>query len=228
MRSPGQRLERAGTAARSLPRSVARVSRSLLLLGLLAACAASTACAGPAGRRDVSSWMEARGADFMDVFGLRVAVGVGLGAYVRCTEYAQFGVLFRGPAESRLVVSAETPHTEDFHVRGVPCVVAGTIGRYGGLWYENSHEVMLPLYDNRDDALSPIHREIIAGLVPIDGRGDDWRGSVGAGVHAFLAGGEFEVRPWQAVDFLAGLIGYDPSGDDVPVIGDPEPDSSSK
>jgi hypothetical protein len=105
--------------------------------------------------------------------------------------------------------------------------MAGTIGRYGGLWFENTREVMLPLYDNRDDPQSPIRREIVAGLVSLDGRGDDWRGSFGAGVHALLVGGEFEVRPWQAVDFLAGLIGYDPSGDDVPVIGEAEPEDSS-
>ena len=197
--------------------------RAGLLLALLGA---SAACAGPAGRRDVSSWMEARGADFMDVFGLRVAVGVGLGVYARATEYMQLGVMYRGPAESRLVVSSETPHTEDFRVRGVPCVVAGTIGRYGGLWYENTREVMLPLYDNRDDPQSPIRREIIAGVVSLDGSADDWRGSFGVGVHALLIGGEFEVRPWQAVDFLAGLIGYDPSGDDVPVVGEAAPEES--
>jgi hypothetical protein len=194
---------------------------------LLALLGSSPACAGTAGRRDLSSWMEARGADLMDVFGLRIAAGVGLGVYARATEYVQLGVMYRGPAESRLVVSSETPHTEDFRVRGVPCVMAGTIGRYGGLWFENTREVMLPLYDNRDDPQSPIRREIVAGLVSLDGRGDDWRGSFGAGVHALLVGGEFEVRPWQAVDFLAGLIGYDPSGDDVPVIGEAEPEDSS-
>jgi hypothetical protein len=212
MHDPGQRR---WTAARGL--------RARLLLALLGATAA---CAGPAGRRDVSSWMEARGADFMDVFGLRLAAGVGLGVYARATEYMQLGVMYRGPAESRLVVSSETPHTEDFRVRGVPCVVAGTIGRYGGLWYENTREVMLPLYDNRDEPQSPIRREVIAGVVSLDGSADDWRGSIGVGVHALLIGGEFEVRPWQAVDFLAGLIGYDPSGDDVPVVGEAAPEES--
>jgi hypothetical protein len=212
MHEPGQRWK---TAARGL--------RAGLLLALLGATAA---CAGPAGRRDVPSWMEARGADFMDVFGLRLAAGVGLGVYARATEYLQLGVMYRGPAESRLVVSSETPHTEDFRVRGVPCVVAGTIGRYGGLWYENTREVMLPLYDNRDEPQSPIRREVIAGVVSLDGSADDWRGSIGVGVHALLIGGEFEVRPWQVVDFLAGLIGYDPSGDDVPVVGEAAPEES--
>jgi len=209
MQPSGPCRERSGRAGRF------RLGGLLLILA-----ASSAACAGPAGRRDPSSWLEARGADLMDVFGVRVAVGVGLGAYVRATEYCAFGVLFRGPAESRLVVSSETPHTEDFQVRGVPCVVAGTIGRYGGLWYETSHEVMLPLYDNRDDPQSPIHREVIAGVVSVDGRADNWRGSVGVGIHAFLAGAEFEVRPLQAFDFLAGLVGYDPAGDDVPVVGE--------
>ena len=194
---------------------------------LLALLCASAACAGPAGRRDVSSWMEARGADFMDVFGIRVAAGVGLGAYVRLTEYVQLGVMYRGPAESRLVVSSETAHTEDFRVRGVPCVVAGTIGRYGGLWYENTREVMVPGYDNREEPQSPIRREVIAGVVSLDGSADGWRDSFGVGLHALLIGGEVEARPWQLVDFLAGLVGYDPSGDDVPVVGEPEPAEAS-
>jgi hypothetical protein len=96
--------------------------------------------------------------------------------------------------------------------------MAGTIGRYGGLWFESTSEVMVPLYSNRDDTQSPIRREVVAGVVSPDGREDDWRGSFGVGAHLLLLGAEVELRPWQVLDFLAGLAGYDPSGDDVPVV----------
>jgi hypothetical protein len=194
-----------------LPRTAARATLALLLL------LPSTGCAGFAGRRDAVSWLEARGADAMDIFGVRLGLGVGLGAYVRATEVFQLGFMYRGPGESRLVISSEAAHDDDFRVRGVPCVMFGTIGRYGGLWYESASEIMVPLYSNRDEAQSPIRREVVAGVVSPDGREDGWRGSFGVGVHALLAGVEAELRPWQIVDFLAGLAGYDPSGDDVPV-----------
>jgi len=66
--------------------------RTLLAVLLLAAL---PACAGSAGRRDLGSWFEARGADLMDVVGVRVAVGIGLGGYVRATEWAQLGLMRR-------------------------------------------------------------------------------------------------------------------------------------
>jgi len=176
-------------------------------------------CAGLTGRRDLSSWFEARGADLMDVFGARVSVGVGLGVYVRATEYAQLGFMMRGPAEATLVGATETARSDSFQVRGVPCLMFGTIGRYGGLWFDSHREYMVPGWSSRDEPRSPIHRDVIAGIVPLDGRADDWRGAFGFGLHAFLVGVEAEVRPWQAIDFLGGLVGYDPSGDDVPVAG---------
>ncbi len=192
---------------------------SLRSLGALVLLAAGlVGCAGAAGRRDVSSWMEARGADLMDVFGLRLAAGVGVGGWVRVTEYAQLGFMVRGPAESRLVIASETARPDDFRVRGLPCLVVGTIGRYGGVWYEGTSEVYLPGWSNRDGPTSPVLRDPIAGVVPLDGRADNWRHSIGVGAHLLLAGAEFELRPFEAVDFVAGLLsGYDPSGDDVPV-----------
>lgn len=177
-----------------------------------------TGCAGPSGRRDVGSWFQARGADFMDIFGVRIGVGIGLGAYVRATEWAQLGLMWRGPTETYLVGLSGSVREEGFRVRGVPCAMFGTIGRYGGLWTESSREIMLPAYTNRNDVLKPIRREIIAGVVSLDGSGDDWQASFGFGVHAIIVGFEAEIRPLQIGDFLAGLLGYDPAGDDVPVI----------
>ncbi len=198
---------------------------------LLALCAGLPSCAAPAGPRDTSSWLEARGADLMDVFGLRLSAGVGLGVWVRATEAVQLGFMARGPAERDLVAASAMQGADSFRVRSVPVLVIGTIGRYGGVWTETSREVLLPGYSNRDELRSPITREIIAGVVSETGQEDDWRGSLGVGAHLVLFGAEFEVRPWQVVDFLAGLIlGYDPSGDDVPVedfASSPSPSSAS-
>ena len=193
------------------------LKRSLLALLLAPALALSGGCAGLTGPRDAGSWLGARGADMMDVVGVRLGVGVGLGAYVRITQSAQLGFMLRGPAETELVGASETARNDSFEVRGVPCVMVGTIGRYGGLWSERSSEVMIPFYSTRDALHSPIRRAIIAGVVPLDGRADNWRGEIGAGLHLVILGAEAEVRPLELVDFFAGLLGYDPSGDDVPV-----------
>jgi hypothetical protein len=206
------RLFRGRASCKDGPMPRLRAPTALLLLALLPACVGGT------GRRDVGSWMEARGADFMDMLGVRVAVGVGLGAYVRATEWLQLGFMRRGPLDTSLVGGSGSVREDSFQVRAVPCAMFGTIGRYGGLWTETSREFMLPGYSNRDDVVSPIHREIVAGVVSVDGRGDDWQYSFGAGVHAVILGVEAEVRPLQIFDFFAGLLGYDPSGDDVPVL----------
>ena len=205
--------------------TVRKPSLALLLAPVLALLLGG--CAGITGPRDAHSWLSARGADMMDVFGLRLGVGVGLGAYVRITESAQLGFMLRGPAETELVGASETARNDSFEVRGVPCVMVGTIGRYGGLWSERSREVMIPFYSTRDEVHSPIHRTIIAGVVPLDGRADNWRGEIGGGVHLIIIGAEAEVRPLELIDFFAGLLGYDPAGDDVPVgeagSGEPAP-----
>jgi hypothetical protein len=180
--------------------------------------AALPACAGLTGRRDLGSWFEARGADLMDVVGVRVGVGIGLGGYVRATEWAQLGIMRRGPSEQSLVGGSGSVREEGFRVRGVPCAMFGTIGRYGGLWTETSREIMLPGYSNRGDVTPPIRREVVAGVVPLDGLDDDWQASFGAGVHLLILGFEAEVRPLQVIDFVGGLLGYDPAGDDVPVL----------
>ena len=206
-----------GGAVRARRASV--LSRLVLAVGL---AGAASGCAGLTGPRDTGSWLEARGADFMDIFGVRLAVGPGLGAYVRATEYLQLGAMYRGPSESQLVGAADSPGEDSFRVRGVPCLMFGTIGRWGGLWTERSREVMVPGYSNRDEPRSPIRRESIAGIVPEDGRADNWRASFGLGVQVVILGAEAEVRPLEIFDFLGGLVGYDPATDDVPVL---EPDA---
>ena len=176
-----------------------------LFLTLASGCVSST------GPRDTAGWMEARGADFMDMFGVRLAFGAGLGVYVRATEYAQLGFMMRGPDQREL------PKPEDANLRAVPCFMVGTIGRYGGAWFDATRELMLPGWSTRNQSGLYIDREVIAGYVSPHGRLDIWRGSVGGGVHLLLVGAEAEVNPYEIFDFLGGLVGYDPPGDDVPV-----------
>ncbi|GJM21761.1 MAG: hypothetical protein DHS20C15_16760 [Planctomycetota bacterium] len=171
----------------------------------------SGGCVSSAGPRDALGWLEARGADAMDVIGVRVALGPGLGVHARATRYMALGAMWRGPTEREL------PHPKDGQLRSVPCFFFGTIGRYGGAWFESSSEYMLPGWSTRDADPLLIEREVIAGYVTPHGEADSWEQSFGVGAHLLLAGAEVEVRPWEVLDFVAGLIGYDPSSDDVPV-----------
>jgi len=171
----------------------------------------SPGCISSAGPRDTIGWLEARGADVMDVVGVRVALGTGLGAHVRATRYLALGATWIGPTEREL------PHPKDGHLRSVPCFVFGTIGRYGGAWFEASKEYMLPGWSTRDVDPLFIEREVIAGYVTPHGEADNWEQAFGVGAHLFLVGADVEVRPWEILDFVAGLVGYDPSSDDVPV-----------
>lgn len=184
------------------------VTGAVALLALLC----GPGCVSSAGPRDAGGWLAARGADLMDVVGVRVAVGTGLGAYVRVTQVAQLGFMMRGPEEQGL------PRPQDSGVRGVPCLMVGTIGRYGGVWKENTREYMLPGWSSRETDLFAVNREVVAGYVSPRGAEDPWRWAVGAGAHLVLLGAEVEMRPFEIVDFLSGLVGYDPSSDDVPVL----------
>jgi hypothetical protein len=188
-----------------------RCCRPLAVLVILLAVAPGCAATGA---RDVSGWAEARGADLMDVIGLRVAVGPGLGVYARVTEVLQLGYLSMGRAELYL------PSPSDASLRSFPAVVFGLRGRYGGIWFESSTEIMLPGFSNRDYEVAivrerPIQRESIAGYVTPHGEYDNWEYEVGVGVHLFVLGVQAELRPFEVIDLLAGLLGYDPAGDDV-------------
>ncbi len=185
-------------------------ARALLLVFLVSLLLGG--CASSAGRRDVGSWLEARGADAMDVVGVRVALGAGLGVYARATEVVQIGFMRRGSQDAQYIGTTER------RLRAVPCVMFGTIGRYGGVWFDTHDEFMFPTYSSRDHSdLPSIHRKVLAGAVSLDGSDDRLKASIGAGVHALLVGAEAEIRPFEILDLLAGLLGFDPSSDDIPV-----------
>lgn len=184
------------------------LGRSTLIMVLVGF---SVGCAAETGRRDTSSWLEARGADVMDTVGIRVGVGPGLGALVRVTEAMQLGFISRGAGGGELV------GTSEHRARGVPVFMFGNIGRYGGAWFDEHHEIAFPGYSTREEDHTGIARKPIAGHVSPDGQKDGWKGSFGVNFHAILVGVEAEFRPFELVDFVAGLLGYDPSADDVPV-----------
>lgn len=192
------------------------------LVAVLIALTCLTACAST-GPRDVSGWTEARGADLMDIFGLRIAVGPGLGATVRVTEALQFGYMAMGQAELSL------PSPKGVSLRGFPAVVFGMRGRYGGIWYESSQELMLPGFSSRDYGARtvhdrPIQREVISGYVTPHGQHDNWQYEIGLGAHFLAVGVQAEVRLLEALDFLAGLLSFDPAGDDLPGLAEAEAD----
>ena len=194
----------------AMPASMSTSVRALVLA--VAACLTGCASTGP---QDFTGWAEARGADFMDVFGVRIALGPGLGAAVRVTEAFQLGYIAMGQTELSL------PSPTGVSLRGFPALVFGLRGRYGGLWYESSEELLLPGFSSRDYEVNttrdqPIQRESIAGYVTPHGQYDNWRYEIGAGLHFFVAGIQAEVRPLELLDLLAGLLGYDPAGDDLP------------
>ena len=203
----------------SPPRIRSRRSHTLSLAVLVLACG----CSSLPGRRDVSSWFEARGADLMDIASVRVGLGVGLGGYARATHIVQLGFMSRGPADVRSIEGPATDSGAATRPRAVPVWMFGTWGRYGGAWWDSTREIMLPGYSVRD-----VRREVLAGRVSPDGLDDPWRSSFGVGVHAILLGLEAEVRPFEAIDFVGAFFGLDPSGDDVPIIDlEDQPSASS-
>ncbi len=182
---------------------------------MLAALLVCFACAAPSGPRDPTSWLQARGADLMDTVGVRLSFGPGLGLILRPTQALQIGALGRGALEREF--SSGGSGTGNTEARGIPSYVIGTIGRWGGLWTEFHREGALPGFSTRERRETGVRRGPIAGAVSWNGEEDRWRWSVGFALHLLAVGVDAEVRPVEVFDFLAGLVGFDPSSDDTPV-----------
>ncbi len=155
--------------------------------------------AGPGVGDRIGGWFSARGLDLAEIASVRVGVGPGLLANARITRFVAVGAGRLGPAITNLFGF------------WVPCWQFGSCRREIGLWTERRVELGLStLYSIDVDA------------VPLAGNrrtfGMEARGTfdVGAELYLALVGLAAEVRPDEALDFVAGIFGFDPAGDDPP------------
>lgn len=152
----------------------------------------------PGSRHSAGSWLRARALDLVDVASARVAVGPALLVHARITRFVQVGVGHVGRLEG-----VKAGFRLPVHFLG------WTSAREGGLWTERRAEFGLgPAYVCEAEVHS-LFGNVSRG--PPETRGP-W--DIGAALHLALAGLEVDVRPLEALDFLAGLVGADPSGDD--------------
>jgi hypothetical protein len=146
----------------------------------------------------VLGYLGDRALDAVDVFGLHFTFGKGVIFNPQVTKYAMFG--FERYKVSKL----------------------GFYGREAGGWKEkNLGGGFLWFYDNYDFYRRPYWGSVkrIEGKTHKNIWGEDgFRGErdlwdVGVSLHVVVGVG-FDIRLDQFVDFAAGVVGFDPAGDD--------------
>jgi hypothetical protein len=174
----------------------------LALAAWCAGCAAQPASdfppePAPSFRERAGSYVAARGLDFADFLSLRIGVGPGLLAGARITEFVAIGAGSLGPP---------LPWSAGFKVE---VHFLGWNRREGGVWTERRGEVGLStLYycEAEGDVLSGNRERFGADArEPMD---------IGAELYFALLGAAVDVRLSDFPDFLAGIFGFDPDGDD--------------
>lgn len=146
---------------------------------------------------DILDYLAARGYDLLDIASVRIAVGPGLLAHARMTRWIAAGAGYIGRAEA---------WGTGFEMGNYGL---GWMLREGGVWTERRAEVGLFAFYYCESEPHRIggNRETFA---------PECRGpfDVGAELHLALIGLAAEVRPDQAIDFVVGLLGFDPLEDD--------------
>lgn len=151
-------------------------------------------------------YLRDRAADFADIWRANVAVGPGLGIVAFATQYLRAGAIFS--------------YGEHF----------GMVGREVGFWREARLEVELMATGNNGLAITPHAWSTVRGGTADNGwepnpllegrlrwgrtREVSGPAEFGLRAHLLLIGAEMGVRFDEAVDFVAGLWGADPRGDD--------------
>jgi len=167
----------------------------------------------PAETKQRSPYMSDRGADFLDIFGIRIGGGGTVYGRLRLTKFGMLGAGF---------------------FKGRWC---GTHGRAAGLWREKRIEGGVSvLYETEYDRSemrgnSFVQNEMFLptssrkprknGLLPIDKRtwelqDDDYHwGDFGIGIGLLAVAAEVHVSPFELADFLLGIYGADVADDDT-------------
>ncbi len=178
---------------------------------MLCACLVAIACGCAAAPRqgeaepaeppvpapDVLDYLAARGFDLLDIASARLAVGPGLLAHARATRWLAIGAGSIGKAEW---------WASGFEL---PNYGVGWLLRQGGAWIERRAEIGISTFYYCES-----ESQVLGGnrtTFPPECRGDF---DFGGEVHFALVGLAVEARPDEFLDFLAGLAGFDPRGDD--------------
>lgn len=146
----------------------------------------------------VGPFLKRRAQDFLDGVSMRFSVGPGLLAHARVTPYVSAGVGFLGPA---------TSWGGGF---SFPDYVLGWGLREGGLWTERRGEIGVSTFYYCEAEVLPI-----AGTRTQIGQAGRGPYDLGAELHLGLVGVAIDLRPEEWLDFLAGFVGNDPTGDDL-------------
>ncbi len=199
-------------------RAVMRIRRAVARRAVPCVLAALAACAhAPATRVDgdttdsaasgrsvggmLSDYGRARVLDLSDIVALRIGVGPGLLVQARATRYVALGVGSIGPAH--VFSGGFRPE----------CYFLGWNGREGGVWIERRTEYGISTFYGCEAT-----GESQAGNVTRFGLDGRRTFDVGAEAYLALVGLAVDARVEEALDFVAGIFGFDPEGDDTAAV----------
>lgn len=176
---------------RGLPRHTVRrtIAAAFLACGLHACAATREEHAGP-------NYLQARAADLADALGVSVGFGPGFLARAQITRWVAAGVGSIGPA---------IPWS---HYRFDPRF-AGWNGRERGVWIELREEIGIGTFYACEAS-----GELLAGDVESFGLEGRTAEDIAAELFLGLIGVAVTFRPLEMFDFVAGIFGADPKGDD--------------
>ena len=182
------RLRRVPGPRASLPLSV------LLLSALLAPGCAS------------ANWLGDRARDFAQIFDADVSVGTGIRAYAGVSHVAQFGLGWTKGTHAGLRDGTPASWQEERSELGLGPFFLDEVDLSGGSALLVGHRTAR--FGETGYVEHPLE---ISSATATDRRPLD----VGVGFHLLFFGASVEFRAAEFLDFLGGLVGLDPSADDL-------------
>lgn len=176
-------------------RHVARVFTFLAPVWALHAC--STQPRQDPDAPDRPHYLAARAADLADSISMQFGFGPGLLVRAQCTRWVALGIGSIGPA------IAWSHYRFDSRF-------LGWVGRRAGAWLELRDELGIGTYYSCETTGEPLFGDV-------DVFGLDARRAEDVAVELYLGvvGAAVTVRPIECLDFVAGMFGFDPRGDDL-------------